>query len=88
MFGESSESGESCSGGRQSTNSKAVTKKKEEIARLRKSNSEYSEYNRRQAAGDIGYQFFSAEKNRQIMRDQEMQIQNLEREVSKLEEKE
>ena len=81
----SSDGGSSSSSCGSSNNDRAIEKKKAEVDRLKRSNSEYAEYNRRQAAGDWGYQHFDSDKNRQVMADQERMIRNYEADIARLE---
>ena len=64
-----------------------IAKKKQQYDNMKKKRDDYAYYNKRQAEGAWGYQYHSAELNREVIRDTEKQMEYLEKDIEKLEKK-
>lgn len=77
-------SGGASASGRSDSKSRDLKKKQERLDYLRKQAGEYEYYNMRQAEGAVGYQHFSAAKNREVIRDLNKEASYLEKEIAKM----
>lgn len=80
--GESSGGGSSNDGG--ATNSREYKKMQDRMDYLNNKQAGYEHYNQRQAEGAWGYQHFSAEKNREVIRDIQKEKEYLAKDMAKM----